>query len=66
MHLVYHEKRYNPDESPKHVYVPTKELMFKMIRASIGITDIHDLWFNESLECHSHFHDTHPDVNEDL
>jgi len=33
------------------------ELMFKMIRACIGITDIKDLWFNEDLDIHSHFHD---------
>ena len=25
-----------------------------MIRASIGITDLKDIWFNENLECHSH------------
>ena len=46
-HLVYHNKRYEVDESPKHVYIPTQEVMFKMMRACIGVSQVDNLWFNE-------------------
>ena len=44
--LAYHESRYIPGFSPYVTYVPSKEVMFKLMRACIGVTDAEDLWIN--------------------
>ena len=30
------------------IYMPSKEMMFKMMRACIGVTDKNDLWIYQS------------------
>ena len=45
--LVYSMSRYVKGESPKCIYFPSRKLMFKMMRACIGITKEDDLWFNQ-------------------
>ena len=44
--LVYPEQRYIHGDSPAVIYIPSKEVMFKMMRACIGITDPKDLWIH--------------------
>jgi hypothetical protein len=43
---VYKDARYTPDHSPSVIYIPTKTLMIKMMRACIAVDDPADLWFN--------------------
>ena len=42
---IYAEVRYNENYSPICIYLPSNDLLFKMMRAAIGIEDIKDLWF---------------------
>ena len=45
-HEVYAEPRMTDSTcSPLCVYVPTTQLMFKLIRACIGVESVKDLWF---------------------
>jgi hypothetical protein len=44
--LVYDTARYYPNASPFVIYFPIKILLFKLMRASIGVTKEKDLWFN--------------------
>jgi len=34
--------------SPRLIYMPRKELIFKMMRACIGVEDETELWFNRN------------------
>lgn len=48
---VYPETRMIDGFSPTVIYIPSREIMFKMMRACIGVTDPKDLWiFNSSSE----------------
>ena len=48
VNLVYHINRYIEDCSPMCVYIPSNEVMFKMMRACLEVKEIKDLWmFNE-------------------
>jgi len=42
--LVYHESRYDYDESPAILYIPSKLVMLKMMRACIGVDKKENLW----------------------
>ena len=42
--LVYDLKRYSEDYSPMCVYIPNRPLMFKMMKACIGVERVQDLW----------------------
>lgn len=42
--LIYNRKRNLEELSPMCVYIPSKELMFKMMRACIGCEKPQDLW----------------------
>lgn len=44
--LVYQQERFVYNNSPNTLYFPSKMLLFKIMRACIGITDPKDLWFN--------------------
>ena len=48
--LVYARSRLEQDFSPLVVYLPTKQLMFKMMRACSGCFSDKDLWFNPGQE----------------
>ena len=43
---VYPKSRYLPDQSPAMLYVPSKYMMIKIIRACMGCTEPTDLWFH--------------------
>ena len=43
--LVYRVNRYTKGNSPNTLYFPSKMMLFKMMRACIGVTDPKDLWF---------------------
>ena len=46
--LIYNRKRNCEDFSPMCVYIPSRDLIFKMMRACIGCEKIEDLWiYNE-------------------
>ena len=45
--LVYSESRYVKGNSPCIQYFPRPELMFKLMRASLGVTSVESLWFNK-------------------
>lgn len=47
--LVYPQSRSNKDFIPLMIYIPRKELMWKMMRACIGVTDEKELWFNRTI-----------------
>jgi hypothetical protein len=47
--LVYHKSRYIGSDSPKCIYFPSRYIMFKIMRASICVKNIEDLWI-EKLE----------------
>lgn len=47
-HLIYNSRRNKEEDSPLCVYIPSKDLMFKMMRACIGCECVEDLWiYNE-------------------
>ena len=46
--LVYESSRYVLSYSPYMVYIPRKELMFKMMRACISVKGKADLWLNKT------------------
>ena len=41
---TYNINRYHEDQSPMLVYIPNKPLIFKMMKACIGIDKVEDLW----------------------
>ena len=45
-YLVYHEWRYTPEYSPLCNYIPTKEVMLKLMRACVAVSDEKQFWFN--------------------
>ena len=45
--LVYAKSRFEGGFSPLVVYLPTKLLMFKMMRSTAGCFSDKDLWFNQ-------------------
>lgn len=47
-HLVYSSHRYVMAYSPYMLYIPRKEVMFKIMRACINVTDPLDLWLNKT------------------
>lgn len=44
MDLLYPENRYIEDQVPLHIYIPRKEIMFKLMRACIDVEKPEDLW----------------------
>ena len=40
----------NKGYSPYCMYIPSKRVIFKMMRASIGCYSKQDLWFNQGVE----------------
>ena len=44
---VYAQSRYNKEYSPFQIYIPKTDLMFKMMRACVGVKQPRDLWFNQ-------------------
>jgi len=44
-HLVYDRCRYVKDRSPMSIYIPSKNIMFKVMRACINIKDPNKLWY---------------------
>ena len=48
--LVYHESRYNESYSPYVVYLPTEDVMFKLMRACLDCHEVGDLWINRNLD----------------
>ena len=44
--LAYPKDAYKKGQSPHVLYFPSKRLMFKIMRACIGVTSSKDLWFN--------------------
>lgn len=49
--LVYANSRYKINERPVFVYFPSAEVLFKIMRACIGIEKEEDLWFNTREMC---------------
>jgi hypothetical protein len=44
--LVYHRSFYELGNSPRVIYLPSFEVMFKMMRSCILVHEPKDLWFN--------------------
>jgi hypothetical protein len=53
--LIYPLIRYDPDDSPMTIYIPTRSVMFKLMRACLGCKHVEDLWI---------FHEDHTQLNE--
>ena len=45
--LVYRGDRYNQENSPVVTYFPSKLVLYKLMRACIGVETVEDLWFNQ-------------------
>ncbi len=43
--LVYPPNSYIEDYVPQFVYIPSDKMMFKIMRACIGLTNPEDLWY---------------------
>ena len=43
--LVYAETRYSEEQSPKCIFVPNTDTMFKLMRACVSVRDVKSLWF---------------------
>ena len=46
--LVYHKSRYTEDQSPSIIYIPSKIVMVKLMRACMGVTSNEQLWIYET------------------
>ena len=44
--LVYPKSRFTKEHTPMIIYIPSREMMIKIMRASMGCQRIEDLWFN--------------------
>ena len=44
--MVYGPTRYIKGFSPYCIYIPTKEIMVKIMRACVGVKDPKELWVN--------------------
>lgn len=44
--LVYSSSRYVYGSSPKHLYIPSRRMMLKLMRACIGVEHEKDLWYH--------------------
>ena len=44
---IYPESRYKEGQSPRTIFLPTRHIFFKMIRACMGCESPEDLWFNK-------------------
>ena len=49
--MVYPDSRYIDGNSPVAVYIPTPEVMLKMMRACIEVKDPKDLWIHQPSVC---------------
>ena len=45
--LIYPEYKYRKDECPACIYVPSRPLLLKILRACMGCSSSKDLWFNK-------------------
>jgi len=48
--LIYKKFLIASEDSPQCIYLPSKECLFKIMRACIGVCSIEDLWFNQGVE----------------
>jgi hypothetical protein len=46
--LVYDESRYNEKHSPYVIYLPSDDVMFKLMRACLHCEAVGDLWINRN------------------
>ena len=47
--LAYPVPRYHDDRSPMCLYIPSPSVLFKMMRACIGVEEVEELWmYNEN------------------
>ena len=44
--LVYRDSRYVDAHSPFVIYIPNENVMFKIMRACLGVDEISELWIN--------------------
>lgn len=42
--LTYPPARYHEDHSPMCIYIPSNQVLFKMMRAAIGVSRAEDTW----------------------
>lgn len=42
--LVYHKSRYHPDYCPRLIFIPSDQVLVKMMRACIAVDKFQDLW----------------------
>ena len=48
--LVYDKCRYMEGYGPKCIFIPSKQIMFKLMRACVDVQDESELWFNRKQE----------------
>ena len=46
---VYKKSRYTHDVPPQTIYIPRREIMFKMMTACVGVKEIDDLWLSKKI-----------------
>ena len=47
---VYPAQRYSTSASPRSIFVPSIQILFTLMRASIGVTKEEELWFHENKD----------------
>ena len=52
--LVYHESRYIRGLSPSCIFIPSRKVLFKIMRACVLANgDEEELWFNKTSSCNT-------------
>ena len=48
--MIYGRTRYIDGFSPYVIYIPNKEIMLKLMRAAVGVTDESELLINQTAQ----------------
>ena len=51
--MAYHDSLYDKDRSPMCIYMPSNEVLFKLMRACIGCEKAEDLWIYTCSDQHN-------------
>ena len=47
--IIYPLTRFHPKDTPMIIYIPSKEIMFKMMRACVNCKTPEELWVNQNV-----------------
>ena len=64
--LIYPEHKYNSEQSPTCVYMPSRPMILKILRACMGVEQVEELWFNRDYAAPIWTHLVNESVGADL